>query len=389
MADSNVVVFNVDLPGKRRTHELVFKLGETVEEKHGCIKVKTATDNDGNDLNVWILMKSELDKHADAEHIRASLNNELGVLKLLDHRYVLKLFQVFASDDRTYVLTERSQQNLAKFVASKGGKLEPQCVCRLYNQLLSAISYVHSKGLTHRNINPASILVDDEGENIKLSEFGSACLQSSRQILSGTVPGVNNAYSAPEVIAGEEYHGKKADVWSAACVLYFMLSGKTPPATAEEAMADTSITAPVQDIFKNAMHPDWRNIDQQGRYGIEDIRSAPWVVTGRKHSSTTDVNPTVLDQALLRKSAQDASGVGFNRDDTTPAARGPKSNFTLDSGPPAIDTGEEVDSIEGGDGSLCDDSFSPLPKRGPRVFGEGLDFGMVEKVWFLCSTRME
>eukprot|EP01064_Diplonema_japonicum_P027796 TRINITY_DN4100_c0_g1_i1.p1 TRINITY_DN4100_c0_g1~~TRINITY_DN4100_c0_g1_i1.p1 ORF type:complete len:457 (+),score=93.85 TRINITY_DN4100_c0_g1_i1:58-1371(+) len=357
---TDTVTFNVSLPGARRTHQLVFTLNETVEEKHGCIKVKCAKDSDGNDLNVWVILQNELAKDSTVKEL---LNNEIGVLKLLDHRHVLKLFQVFASEDKTYVLTERCNTTLAKYVQENGGKIDAMKTCTILNQILSATSYVHSRGLAHRNISPSTILLDEDGESIRLAGFQHACLQSSRALLTTRPVGLDSNYTAPELKEGDDdqqYHGKQADVYSVASVVHFMLTGSPPPTDVNDIAKLGAVPLPVQDLLVQTLNPEWKRVDGSGRFGLEDIKTHAWVATGRKHSSAGEA-AVVLNAQMLSQSAHHASGIGFDRKTGSPSA-----GLRVDLSGGAHEEG--MSSPE----SLIDDSFSPLPKRGPRTFGEGL-----------------
>eukprot|EP01061_Rhynchopus_euleeides_P045852 TRINITY_DN8448_c0_g1_i5.p1 TRINITY_DN8448_c0_g1~~TRINITY_DN8448_c0_g1_i5.p1 ORF type:complete len:422 (+),score=102.72 TRINITY_DN8448_c0_g1_i5:167-1432(+) len=370
-SESNVVTFNVELPGARRTHELKFKLGDTVRERDGCIKVKTAVDGDGNDMNVWVVMKDTLEGHEDCEEIRQKLNNEIGILKLMDHRHVLKLFQVFASDDRTYVLTERANVTLSQVLEQNGGKLDPQEAGTLFNQLLSAVAYIHSKGLCHRNIHPSAILFDDAKSAIRLTEFQHACLQGSRDLLEARPADLNPAFTAPELRAGVDgaYHGKQADVYSVVCVLYYMLTGKDPPLDGLKAAYD-GLPDPVCELINNALTPEWKRVEGSGRVGIEDIKNNAWVCANRRHTSSADLKQQVVDAQMLLKASHEASGVGFSRDQ--PVSHQP-ARRTSGGGLGALSVavaGNTQDEAMSSPESLCDDTFSPLPNRGPRVFGE-------------------
>eukprot|EP01059_Diplonema_ambulator_P016616 TRINITY_DN2828_c0_g1_i2.p1 TRINITY_DN2828_c0_g1~~TRINITY_DN2828_c0_g1_i2.p1 ORF type:complete len:455 (+),score=71.64 TRINITY_DN2828_c0_g1_i2:49-1365(+) len=357
---SDTVTFNVTLPGARRTHKLVFHLQETVEEKHGCIKVKAGKDKDENNINVWVILQEELKKK---EGVMNLLNNEIGVLKLLDHRHVLKLFQVFASEDKTYVLTEKCNTTLHNYVKEQAPDgLDPIKACSLFNQILSGITYVHSRGLAHRNITPHTILVDEDAGTIRLSGFQHACLQSSKALLTTRPPFLDPAYTAPELKSGPEdqqYHGKIADSYSVACVLYFMLTGRHPT----DGTDFSDVSEPVADLIRLATDPNWRRVDGTGRIGIEDIKAHGWVAAGRKHSSTGDA-AMVLNADILSKSAHHASGVGFNRE--VRLGSGLRVNTQAQMSP---GEDEGCSSPE----SLIDDSFSPLPRRAPRSFGDGLN----------------
>ena len=370
--DGNTVTFNVELPGARRTHELRFKLGDTVKEKHGCIKVKTAVDGDGNDMNVWVVMKTELDSHEESEEIKRKLNNEIGVLKLMDNRHVLKLFQVFASEDRTYVLTEQANVTLAQLVQQNGGRLNPHLCGTIFNQLVSAVSYVHSKGLAHRNIHPESVLLDDTKQTIRLAEFEHAILQSSRGLLKDRPAGLQTPYTAPELREGqtEDYHGKQADAYSVVCVLYYMLTGKTPPLDGISAADDALIPDPVKDLVRSTLTPEWKRVDGSGRYGLEDIKGDGWVCSTRRHSSAGEGKPQVLDAQMLHRASHQASGVNFTKQ---PEEKKEEKEAALKKGL-SVSIGENIvapvyDGMSSPE-SLCDDSFSPLPRKGPRVFGE-------------------
>jgi len=100
-------------------------------------------------------------------------------------------------------------------------------------QLLSGLCYLHEAGVIHRDIKGANVLVDDVSsaqDELKIADFGSArrleqsnCTREDEfQSLHGTV-----FWMAPEVIRGASY-GRKADIWSAGCVVVEMLQGRPP-----------------------------------------------------------------------------------------------------------------------------------------------------------------
>lgn len=98
-------------------------------------------------------------------------------------------------------------------------------------QLLSAIGFIHSKQVVHKDIKGANILVDSTGL-IKLADFGSAqqleksislSLKAEKnESLVGSIP-----WMAPEVVRQTKY-GKKSDIWSFGCTVLEMITGNPP-----------------------------------------------------------------------------------------------------------------------------------------------------------------
>ena len=94
--------------------------------------------------------------------------------------------------------------------------------------MLSALAYVHAKGVVHRDVKPANMLVSSDG-TVKLSDFGTAtllaavgeCDQGGGSRAVGTVP-----YMSPDVLNG--LVDASNDLWAVALSVYEMLSGKIP-----------------------------------------------------------------------------------------------------------------------------------------------------------------
>lgn len=107
---------------------------------------------------------------------------------------------------------------------------------RLFRQLLEAISFLHSSKIVHRDLKPNNILILEDGESLKLTDFNVAKFfegeyKDAQKIIpdelkmytyTGTL-----AFSAPEILECRSYT-EKVDLWSAGCVLYTMLCGSQP-----------------------------------------------------------------------------------------------------------------------------------------------------------------
>ena len=155
------------------------------------------------------------------------MNRELEILKELNHPNIIKLLHFFYTKDdknKTEVylncVTEYLPQNLSLILITNyqsGKQLDP-FLAKLYAyQMLLSLKYLHSQGITHRDIKPQNILVDQKTNTIKLCDFGSA---------KKLVKGQNSCeyicsryYRAPELIFGSTNYDNQIDIWSMGCVI--------------------------------------------------------------------------------------------------------------------------------------------------------------------------
>ena len=94
--------------------------------------------------------------------------------------------------------------------------------------MLEALAHAHSKGVVHRDVKPANVMLEDGDEvSVRLLDFGLAQLEHADTLTAvGDVPGTL-AYIAPERLAGEEATGA-ADVWAVGVLLWEALAGRHP-----------------------------------------------------------------------------------------------------------------------------------------------------------------
>jgi predicted Ser/Thr protein kinase len=94
-----------------------------------------------------------------------------------------------------------------------------------FSDLLAGLDYAHAHGVVHRDIKPANLLVTRDGR-VKISDFGIARIESSTLTQIGTMLGTPS-YMSPEQFRGDAVDGR-SDLFSAAIVLYQMLTGQRP-----------------------------------------------------------------------------------------------------------------------------------------------------------------
>ncbi|EAY04214.1 CAMK family protein kinase [Trichomonas vaginalis G3] len=114
--------------------------------------------------------------------------------------------------------------NLEQLVQANGGIDESEAVL-YFKQIMSAISYIHERGVAHRDVTLKNILVSANG-SAKLSDFGLCKHQPENSYLTTTCG--TFVYVPPEILEEQMYDGLKADIWSAGICLYAMTCNHLP-----------------------------------------------------------------------------------------------------------------------------------------------------------------
>ncbi|KAI5212118.1 hypothetical protein AUEXF2481DRAFT_254 [Aureobasidium subglaciale EXF-2481] len=154
------------------------------------------------------------------------LLREIAIMKLLDHRNIVRLYDVWENHNELYLIMEYVEGGeLFHYIEECRGLGEQESVY-IFRQIVAALLYCHRMHIHHRDLKPENILLDRENIQVKLVDFGMAALQPEGKKLT-TACGSPH-YAAPEVIKSRPYDGARADVWSCGVILYVMLTGMTP-----------------------------------------------------------------------------------------------------------------------------------------------------------------
>jgi len=158
---------------------------------------------------------------SSTEKARASLINEINVMRRLEHSNIIQLYEVHESDKHIYLVLELLQGGELLDRIMRKGQYHERDASLLMKNLLSALDYMHSKGIMHRDIKPENLILKDSQNDseIKIADFGLATFINSNDQLfkrCGT-PG----YVAPEILEDEKYD-EKVDIFSSGVILYIL-----------------------------------------------------------------------------------------------------------------------------------------------------------------------
>ena len=170
----------------------------------------------------------------NSQAISTKFLKEIQVLKELEHPNIIKIFEYFIDNKYHYIITELLTGGELYESILKFQKFNEKKAAYIMKQILSALNYLHSKGIVHRDIKPENILVqkitkkDNKNSldeiHIKLIDFGASNFFKENEILTLKVG--SPYYIAPEVL--NKSYNEKCDIWSAGVVLYVMLTGNFP-----------------------------------------------------------------------------------------------------------------------------------------------------------------
>ena len=143
---------------------------------------------------------------------------EIKLLQSLKHENVVSLQEVMVEKNDCFMVFEYLSHDLTGLLNHPTFKLEHAHKKHFAKQLFEGLDHLHRRGVLHRDIKAANILVSNTGQ-LKLADFGLARFYAKRRQLDYTNRVITIWYRPPELLLGETQYGPAVDIWSAACVM--------------------------------------------------------------------------------------------------------------------------------------------------------------------------
>jgi serine/threonine-protein kinase len=156
---------------------------------------------------------------------RGRFMTESRIAASLDHPNVVPIFRAGEEDGVLFLVMRFVSGDDLRTLVDRDGPLEPGRAAAVVVQVAAALAAAHGRGLVHRDVKPANVLVTADG-HCYLTDFGLVkdLAATSGVTRTGEVLGTLD-YVAPERIQGGET-GPWTDVYALGCVLFFALTGR-------------------------------------------------------------------------------------------------------------------------------------------------------------------
>jgi len=158
-------------------------------------------------------------------------------------------------------------------------RLSEMEACKLYQEIIDGIEYLHIQNIVHRDLKPENLLLDHK-KSIKISDFGLSTIYSNDKLLK--TPCGTPSYAPPEMLKGQKYHGLLSDIWSSGVILFAMVCGYLPFSESKEEMVIRKIVQgnyEIPDHVSPLLKDFMKNVLKQDpleRYDLEQIKEHPW-----------------------------------------------------------------------------------------------------------------
>jgi len=169
-----------------------------------------------------------------AVQVMARFQNEAKAAGRLLHPNIVSVYEYGEDELNAFIAMEFVEGTGLREYLNRKASFDVGQIVAIMSQLLLALDFAHERGVVHRDVKPANLILTSGGA-LKVADFGIARIDTSNLTNAGMVMGTPS-YMSPEQCQGKEVD-KRSDLFSAGVVLYELLTGEKPFSGSIEAIA--------------------------------------------------------------------------------------------------------------------------------------------------------
>ncbi|KAI1708403.1 protein kinase domain-containing protein [Ditylenchus destructor] len=170
-----------------------------------------------------LVILKEVNLHDLSPSERQLAMNEVSLLSRMDHPHIISYYDSFEEDGVLMIEMEYADGGtLAQFLSRQTEYIAESQVLFMFEQMISAVSYLHDNNVLHRDLKTANVFLTKDNM-VKIGDFGISKRMGTQTQFQGaqTILGTPY-YLSPEMCEGRSYN-EKSDIWALGCCLYEML----------------------------------------------------------------------------------------------------------------------------------------------------------------------
>ncbi len=230
----------IDLTGKTiKTYELLAPIGsgsfgEVYQARQALV-------------NREVAIKIILPMYANHPDFIRRFEVEAQLVARLEHPFIVPLYDYWREPGGAYLVMRWLRGGSLREIIRSEEQLALPYIAQVMDQAAAALTVAHQNGVVHRDMKPANLLLDEQG-NVYLADFGIAKdLDSTEMTAQGSVIG-SPAYLSPEQVRTEDVT-PQTDIYSLGVILYEMLAGEKPfPQAGVSSLLVKQVNDPLPDI---------------------------------------------------------------------------------------------------------------------------------------------
>jgi len=180
-----------------------------------------------------------------------ALHREVQLVKMLTHPLVLTVYGyvAYTRKKKIGIVTELMKCSLHDVIYETNGNKSLSMKLELATMMITAVDFLHSKNVIHRDLKPPNFLISLDGKTVKIADFGLAKVKDGTMSITGHGPRGTARYMAKELYGLKPDYGRKSDIFALGICLYELFVGEKPFSAAANEHAIT-------DLIKSGVSPE-------------------------------------------------------------------------------------------------------------------------------------